>query len=89
MGSDDGVQQSELLSFWTLFIVQYSKKLENNVSETGSVSVLRSGGGGRTPSQLSPLERANLSQSHLITIGPEAQSISFSYDRTRSSVNLI
>jgi hypothetical protein len=55
MGSDDGVQHSELLSFWTLSIVQYSKKIrENNVSETGSVSVLKSGGGGRTPSQLGP-----------------------------------
>jgi hypothetical protein len=29
MGSDDGVQHSELLSFWTLSIVQYSNKLEN------------------------------------------------------------
>jgi hypothetical protein len=29
MGSDDGVQHSELLSFWTLSIVQYYKKLEN------------------------------------------------------------
>jgi hypothetical protein len=29
MGSDDGVQHSELLSLWTLSIVQYSKKLEN------------------------------------------------------------
>jgi hypothetical protein len=64
MGSDDGVQHSELLSFWTLSIVQYSrnpkKKIrEHNVSETGSVSVLRSGGGG-TPSLLGPLEIANL-----------------------------
>jgi hypothetical protein len=25
MGSDDGVQHSELLCFWTLSIVQYSK----------------------------------------------------------------
>jgi hypothetical protein len=33
------------------------KTREHNVSETGSVSVLRSGGG--TPSQLRPLERAN------------------------------
>jgi hypothetical protein len=29
MGSDDGVQHSELLRFWTFSIVQYSKKLEN------------------------------------------------------------
>jgi hypothetical protein len=29
MGSVDGVQHSELLSFWTFSIVQYSKKLEN------------------------------------------------------------
>jgi hypothetical protein len=50
----------ELLSFWTLSIAQYSKKIrEHNVLETGSVSVLRSGGE-RTPSQLGPLERANL-----------------------------
>jgi hypothetical protein len=52
-------KRSELLSFWTLSIVQYSKKIkEHNVSETGSVSVLRSGGG--TPSQLGLLETANL-----------------------------
>jgi hypothetical protein len=63
MGSDDGVQHSDLLSFWTLSIVQYSKKIrEHNVSETGSVSVLRSREGERTPSQLGPLERANLNQ---------------------------
>jgi hypothetical protein len=37
-------EHSELLSFWTLSIVQYSKILENKVSETGSVSILRSGG---------------------------------------------
>jgi hypothetical protein len=43
------MKDSELLIFWTLSIVQYSKKLENNVSETGSVSVLRSGGGGGNP----------------------------------------
>jgi hypothetical protein len=32
-----------LRSFWTLFIAQYSE--EHNVLETGSVSVVRSGGG--------------------------------------------
>jgi hypothetical protein len=37
----DGVHCSELLGFRTLSIVWYSKKLENNVSETGSISVLR------------------------------------------------
>jgi hypothetical protein len=49
MGSDDGVEHSELIGFWTSPIVQYSKILkirEHNVSETGSVSVLRSGGRG-------------------------------------------
>jgi hypothetical protein len=60
---------SELIGFWTLPIVQYSKILkirELNVSETGSVSVLRSGGEGLVPSQLGPLERANLIQCSLI-----------------------
>jgi hypothetical protein len=41
--------RSELIGFWTLSIVQYSKfqKIrEHNVSETGSVSFLRSGGRG-------------------------------------------
>jgi hypothetical protein len=38
-------QCSGLLGFWTLSIVRYSKKPEeHNVSETGSVSVLRWGG---------------------------------------------
>jgi hypothetical protein len=39
----------KLIGFWTLSIVQYSKILkirEHNISETGSVSVLRSGGRG-------------------------------------------
>jgi hypothetical protein len=51
MGSDDGFfglcPSSGILK----------KSREHNVSETGSVSVLRSEG---TPSQLGPLERANL-----------------------------
>jgi hypothetical protein len=37
-GSDNEVQQSGLLGFWTLSIVRYLKK--HNVSETRSVSVL-------------------------------------------------
>jgi hypothetical protein len=40
---------SELIGFWTLSIVQYSKNSkirEHNVWKTGSVSVLRSGGRG-------------------------------------------
>jgi hypothetical protein len=44
MGSDDGVQHSELIGFWTLSIVQYSKILkirEHNVSETSPVQWLR------------------------------------------------
>jgi hypothetical protein len=47
---------SELLSFFTLSIVQYSRKeiREHSVSETGSVSSSGRGGGENT------LERANL-----------------------------
>jgi hypothetical protein len=41
--------------FWTLSIVRYSK--ENNVSEAGSVSVLRWGG---TPTLLGPVERTHI-----------------------------
>jgi hypothetical protein len=43
---NDHVQYySGLLGFWTLSIVRYSKKTEeHNVSETGSVSILRWGG---------------------------------------------
>jgi hypothetical protein len=51
---------SELLSFWTLSIVQYSKKLENTTYR--KLGLFPSSGrweGGRTPSQLGPLERAN------------------------------
>jgi hypothetical protein len=59
MDSDDGVQHSELLSFWTLSIVQYSKKLENTTFWKLDLFP-SSGRGGRTPSQLGPLERANL-----------------------------
>jgi hypothetical protein len=40
-GSDDGVQQSELLSFQTLSIVRQSKTRKYDVLETGSVSVFR------------------------------------------------
>jgi hypothetical protein len=36
-GSDDGVLQSGLLIFWTLFIVLYSKN--HNVSKAGSAFV--------------------------------------------------
>jgi hypothetical protein len=44
-GSDGGVYHSELLGFWTLSSVRNSKHWEHNVSETGSVSVLRWGEG--------------------------------------------
>jgi hypothetical protein len=37
---------SLLLSFWTLSIVRISTNRKHNVSETGSVSVFRRGGGG-------------------------------------------
>jgi hypothetical protein len=62
MGSDDGVYHSELMGFWTLSIVQYSKILktrEHNVSETGCFRP-QVRGEGLVPSQLGPLERANL-----------------------------
>jgi hypothetical protein len=36
---------SLLLSFWTLSIVRISTNRKHNVSETGSVSVFRQGGG--------------------------------------------
>jgi hypothetical protein len=47
MGFDDCVYHSELLSFWTLSIVQDSE--EHNISETG----------GRQPTLLGPSARAN------------------------------
>jgi hypothetical protein len=59
--SDDGVCCTELLGLlWTLFIVLYVEdKKYHNVSETGSVSVLRWMGQDK-PTQLGPLERASL-----------------------------
>jgi hypothetical protein len=36
---------SLLLSFWTLSIVRISTNRKHNISETGSVSVFRQGGG--------------------------------------------
>jgi hypothetical protein len=54
---------SELIGFLTLSIVQYSKILkirEHNVSETESVTVPHVRVEGLVPSQLGPLERANL-----------------------------
>jgi hypothetical protein len=59
MGSDDGVQHSELLSFWTLSIVQYSKKLKSTTFRKLDLFP-SSGHRGKTPNQLGPLERANL-----------------------------
>jgi hypothetical protein len=47
---------SELLEFWTLSGVLETRK--HNVSETGSVSILR--WEEKTPTQLGPLERPNL-----------------------------
>jgi hypothetical protein len=54
----DIILLEEFLGFWTLSIVRCLK--EHDVSEIGSVSVLRYKGGKRTPTQLGPLERANL-----------------------------
>jgi hypothetical protein len=47
---------SELLSFWTLSIVQYSKNLENTTFRKMNLFPVSGwvGGGERTPSQLGP-----------------------------------
>jgi hypothetical protein len=50
--------QTELLGFWTFPASGILENRKHDVSETGSVSVLR--WGGKTPAQLGPLERANL-----------------------------
>jgi hypothetical protein len=50
----------ELLSFWTLSIVQYSKQFENTSFQKLDLFRSSGQGGGETPSQLGPLERANL-----------------------------
>jgi hypothetical protein len=50
---------TELLGFWTFSIVSILEYRKHNVLETGSVSI--PGEGGKTPTQLGPLERANLS----------------------------
>jgi hypothetical protein len=51
---------TELLGlFWTLSIVCYIEDKNHNVSETGSVSILRWMGQDK-PTQLGPLERASL-----------------------------
>jgi hypothetical protein len=60
--SEDGVCCTGLFGFfWTLSIIWYVEVLQkdHNVSETGSVSVLRWMGKGR-PTQLGPSERASL-----------------------------
>jgi hypothetical protein len=56
---------SELLGFWTLSIVQYSKKAKNTTFR--KLDLLRSSGeakegegGVREPTQLGPLQRASL-----------------------------
>jgi hypothetical protein len=55
-----GLSHSELLGFWTLSIIRYSKNTGgHNVSEAGSVSILR--WGGEISTVLGPLERSNLS----------------------------
>jgi hypothetical protein len=46
MGSDDGVQHSELLRFFNLSIVQYSKKLENTTFGNWICFRPQVGGGG-------------------------------------------
>jgi hypothetical protein len=58
MGSDDSVQHSELLGFWTLTIVQNSKYYQKQCF--GDWMFPSSGEAGETPIQLGPLERANL-----------------------------
>jgi hypothetical protein len=54
------LQNEELHDYWVSGLCPSSGILntrEHNVSETGSVSFLRSGG--KTPTQLGPFERAN------------------------------
>jgi hypothetical protein len=47
--------------FWTFPPSSILETRKHDVSETGSVSVIRyKGGGNKTPTQLGPLERANL-----------------------------
>jgi hypothetical protein len=50
--------QTELLGFWTLFIIQYSKKLENTMFQ--KLDLFLSSGERETPTLLGPLERANI-----------------------------
>jgi hypothetical protein len=69
------VLQTELLDFWTFSIVRYSRKHKHDVSEIGSVSVLR-WKGEKTPTQLGPLERANLN--HWIK-GPNSVGVFFPF----------
>jgi hypothetical protein len=56
--NEKNVQNSELLGFWTLSIVRYSKELEKTAF--GKLDLFPSSGGGERPTLLGPLERANL-----------------------------
>jgi hypothetical protein len=64
---------SELLRFWTLSIFQYSKKLNNTTFRKLDL-IPSSGQGGKTPSQLGPLEKANLN--HLPDLRTETDPVS-------------
>jgi hypothetical protein len=58
-------------NYWVFGLCPSSGILEtrkHSISETGSVSVLR--WGGKTPTLLGPLERANLKQSLALSKGP-------------------
>jgi hypothetical protein len=50
------MKHTELLGFWNFPLSSILENREHNVSETGSVP--SSGEGGKTPTQLGPLERA-------------------------------
>jgi hypothetical protein len=56
-GSDDGVQHSESLGFWTLSIVQVSKY--QKTQRFGNWICFHPQVKGETPTQMGPLERAN------------------------------
>jgi hypothetical protein len=53
--------------FWTLSIVQYSKKLENTMFRKLDLFPSSGQGGERTPRQLGPFESANLTHCTQLT----------------------
>jgi hypothetical protein len=63
-GSDDGVQYSELLGFRTYLSSSILETRKHNVSETGSVSILRRRG--ETPTLLGPLKRTSITGQPLL-----------------------